>query len=63
MESSSRVERVERVVVGCLMFNAEAQGRRDAERSEPRNTQNTRNAKTTQGLRPTRLRRRDERMN
>ena len=28
MENSSRVERVERVVVGCLMFNAEAQERR-----------------------------------
>ena len=27
MENSSRVERVERVVVGCLKFNAEAQGR------------------------------------
>ena len=42
------------------------QRRRDAEyaeRYEPRNTLNTRNAKTTQGLRPTRLRRRDERMN
>ena len=25
MENGSRVERVERVVVGCLMFNAEAQ--------------------------------------
>ena len=42
------------------------QRRRDAEyaeRYEPRNTLNTRNAKTTQGLRPTRLRIRDERMN
>ena len=28
VENSSRVERVERVVVGCLMFNTEAQGRR-----------------------------------
>ena len=42
------------------------QRRRDAEyaeRYEPRNTLNTRNAKTTQGLRPIHLRRRDEGMN
>jgi len=42
------------------------QRRRDAEcaeRFEPRNTLNTRNANTTQDFRPTRLRIRDERMN
>ena len=48
-----------RVDVGDVL----TQRRRDAvcaERYEPRNTLNTRNAKTTQDLRPTRLRRSEE---
>lgn len=57
----SRKERKDcgRVDVGDVL----TQRRMDAERYEPRNTLNTRNAKTTQGLRPTRLRRRDARLN
>ena len=53
MKNGSRVEREDVLT----------QRRRDAEyaeRYEPRNTLNTRNAKTTQGLRPTRLRRSEE---
>ena len=61
MENSSRVERVERVDVGCLPQRRRAA--EYAERYEPRNTLNTRNAKTTRDLRPTRLRIRDEGMN
>ena len=51
-----------RVDVGDVL----TQRRRDAEyaeRYEPRNTLNTRNAKTTQYPLPTRLRSRDERLN
>ena len=65
-ELFSRKERKERKDCGRVdVGDVLTQRRRDAEyaeRFEPRNTLNTRNAKTTQGLRPIHLRRRDERV-